>query len=35
MIVLGLELLMNHIELDDEDTMGSSVGLFDGITYEN
>ena len=32
-VVLGLELLMNHIGIDEEDTMGSYVGYFDGITY--
>ena len=32
--VMGLEVLMNHIGLDDEDTLGSSVGSFDGMTYE-
>ena len=33
-LVLGLEVLMNHIGIYDEDTMGSSVGSFDGMTYE-
>ena len=33
MIVLGLEVIMNHIRLDDEDNLGSSVGSFDGMTY--
>ena len=32
-LVLGLELLMNHIGIDDQDTMGSSVGSFDGMNY--
>ena len=32
-LVLGLEVLMNHIGLKDENTMGSSVGYFDGMTY--
>ena len=32
-VVLGLEVLMNHIGIDEEDTLGSSVGSFDGITY--
>ena len=30
---MGLEVLTNHIGLDDEGTMGSSVGSFDDITY--
>ena len=30
-LVLGLEVIMNHIGLDDEDTLCSSVGYFDGI----
>ena len=33
-LVLGLEVPMNHIGINDEDTMGSSVGSFDGMTYE-
>ena len=33
-LVLGLEVLMNHIGLDGEDMLGSSVGSFDGMTYE-
>ena len=33
-LVLGLEVLMNHIGLDEEDTVGSSVGSSDGINYE-
>ena len=32
-LVTGLK-VMNHIGLDEEDTLGSSVGSFDGITYE-
>ena len=32
-LVLVLEVLMNHVGLDDEDTMGSSVGSFDNMTY--
>ena len=32
-LVLGLKLLINHIGIDDEDTMGSSVGSFGGMTY--
>ena len=32
-VVLGLEVLMNHIGLDEGYTLGSSVGYFDGITY--
>ena len=32
-LIMGLEVLMNHIGLDDEDTMGSSVGPFDGMIY--
>ena len=34
MLVLKLEVLMNHIGLDDEDTLGSSVESFDGMTYK-
>ena len=33
-LVLGLELIMKHIRIDDEDTLGSSVGSSYGITYE-
>ena len=33
-MVLGLEVLMNNIGLDDEDMLSSSVGSFDGTTYE-
>ena len=31
-LVLGLEFIMSHIVIDDEYTMGSSVGSFDGTT---
>ena len=31
-LVLGLEFIINHIGIDDEYTMGSSVGSFDGTT---
>ena len=31
---LGLEVRMNHIGIYDEDTLGYSVGSFDGMTYE-
>ena len=31
--VMGLEVLMNHIGIDDKDTLSSSVGYFDGMTY--
>ena len=31
--VQGLEMLMNHICIDEEDTMGSSVSSSDGINY--
>ena len=31
-LVLGLEVIINHIGIDEEDTMGSSVGSFDGTT---
>ena len=34
MMVLKLEVLMNYIRLDDEDTLGSSVESFDGMTYK-
>ena len=30
-IVMGLEVLTNHIGVDEEDTMGSSIVSFDGI----
>ena len=33
-LVLGLEVLTNHIGIDEEDTLGYSVGSYDGITYE-
>ena len=33
-LVLGLEVITNKIGLNDEDTLGSSVGSFDGITYK-
>ena len=33
-LILGLEVLLNHIGLTKEDTMGSSVGSSDGIIYE-
>ena len=33
-MVLVLEVLMNHIGIDDEDTLGYSVGSVDGMTYE-
>ena len=32
-LVLVLEVLMNHTGLDEEDTLGSSFGYSDGITY--
>ena len=32
-MVLGLEVLMNNIGIDEEDMLGSSVGSFDGVTY--
>ena len=31
-LVLGLEVIINHIGIDEEDMMGSSVGSFDGTT---
>ena len=31
-LILGLELIINHIGIYEEDTMGSSVGSFDGTT---
>ena len=33
-LVLELEVIMNHIGINDKDMMGSSVGSFDGMTYE-
>ena len=33
-LVMVLKVLINHIGLDDEDTLGYSVGTFDSITYE-
>ena len=33
-MVLVLEVIMNHIGLDEEDMLGSSVGSSDGINYE-
>ena len=33
-MVLGLEVLMSHIDIEKEDTLGYYVGSFDGITYE-
>ena len=33
-LVMGLEALHNQIGIDDEYMMGSSVGSFDGMTYE-
>ena len=33
-LVLGLEVIMNHIGINDEDTLVSSVGSFCGKTYE-
>ena len=32
-LVLGLEVLMNHVEIDEENALGYSVGSFDGINY--
>ena len=32
-LVLGLEVIINHIGINEEDTMGSSVGSFDGTTH--
>ena len=32
-LVLGLEVMINHIGINDKDTMGSSVGSFDGTTH--
>ena len=31
-LVLGLEVIINHIGIDEEDMIGSSVGSFDGTT---
>ena len=31
-LVIGLELLINHIDIDEEYTLGSSVGSFD-VSY--
>ena len=33
-LVLVLEVLINHIGLNDEDILGSYVGSFDGTNYE-
>ena len=33
-VVLVLKVLTNYVGIDEEDTMGSSVGSFDSITYE-
>ena len=33
-LVLILEVLTNHIGIDEEDNLGSSVGSFYGMTYE-
>ena len=32
-LVLRLEVLTNHIGLDDEDPLVSSIGSFDGMNY--
>ena len=32
-LVVGLEVIINHIGINDEDMMGSSVGYFDGTTH--
>ena len=32
-LVLGLEVPLNHIGINDEYTLGSSFGSFDGMTY--
>ena len=32
LLILGLEVIINHIGIYEEDTMGSSVGSFDGTT---
>ena len=34
-LVLGLEVIISHIGINDEDTMGSSVGSFYGTTHGN
>ena len=31
-LVLGLEVIINHIGINEENNMGSSVGSFDGTT---
>ena len=33
-LFLGLEVLMDHIGLDEEDTLGSSIESYNSITYE-
>ena len=33
-LVLGFEVIINHIGIDEEDTMGSSVGSFNCTTNE-
>ena len=32
-LVLGLGVIINHIGIDEEDMMGSSVGSFDDTTH--
>ena len=32
-LVMVLGVLMNHIDIDEEDTLGYSIGSSDGITY--
>ena len=32
-LILEMEVLINHIGIDEEDTLGSSVGSSDGITH--
>ena len=32
-LIFRLEVLMNHIGLNEEDTQGYYVGSFDGMTY--
>ena len=32
-LVLGLEVIMNHIGIDDEGNLGTSIGYFYVITY--
>ena len=32
-LVLGLEVMINHIGINDKDMTGSSVGSFDGTTH--